>query len=219
VTGGRTMARDRSAISARDAAEEDARLVAGAVAGDRRMFTTLYQRHLDGVFARLTRLVGPAPERDDLAQQIFLDVYRALPRFRGEAAFSTFLHRIVLNVACDHLERQKLRKGRTQPLEPRHLDELVALEASPETRARQRQELAWALRRLDSLSPKRRVAFVLVVVEELSLGEAAALLGGSPDAIKQRVLEARRQLAEERGQREEGRTAGEARIPPEGRGP
>jgi RNA polymerase sigma-70 factor (ECF subfamily) len=206
--GGGMTARDRSGMSARDDADEDARLVASAVAGDRSMFTKLYNRHLDGVFARLTRLVGPAPERDDLAQQIFLDVHRALPRFRGEAAFSTFLHRIVVNVAYEYLDRQRRAKGRTLALEPRHLDELVAPDASPETRARQRQELAWALRRLDGLSPKRRVAFVLVAVEGLSLGEAAALLGGSPDAIKQRVLEARRELTEDRGERDDGREAG-----------
>jgi RNA polymerase sigma-70 factor (ECF subfamily) len=177
-------------------AAEDAALVAGAAAGDRQMFTALYRRHLDGVFARLIRLIGPAPERDDLAQQIFLDVYRALPRFRGDAAFTTFLHRIVLNVACEFLARQR-RRG-TLPLAPEHLDELVAPEASPETRARQRQELARALCRLDTLSPKRRAAFVLVAVEGLSLDQAAALLGVSSEATKQRVLEARRQLTEDR---------------------
>jgi RNA polymerase sigma-70 factor (ECF subfamily) len=186
--------------SAADAAE-DAALVAGAVAGDRRLFSELYRRHLDAVFGRLTRLIGPAPERDDLTQQIFLDVFRALPRFRGEAAFSTFLHRIVLNVACEFLEKRRRRGGRTLPLEPAHLDELVAPEASPETRARQRQELARALRRLDTLSPKRRTAFVLVVVEGLSLDEAAALLGVSSDATKQRVLEARRELTADRDEK------------------
>jgi RNA polymerase sigma-70 factor (ECF subfamily) len=211
------MARLRPPRSAGEEAAEDARLIAGAVAGDRGMFTELYRRHLDGVFARLTRLVGPAPERDDLAQQIFLDVHRALPRFRGDAAFSTFLHRIVVNVACDHLERQRRRDGRALALEPRHLDELVAPDASPETRARQRQELAWALRRLDALSPKRRAAFVLVAVEGLSLEEASALLGRSPDAVKQRVLEARRELSDDRSRMESCQAPDGARDPQEGK--
>jgi RNA polymerase sigma-70 factor (ECF subfamily) len=186
-------------------AAEDARLIAAAVAGDRRAFSTLYRRHLDAVYMRLTRMVGPAPERDDLMQQIFLDVHRALPRFRGEASFSTFLHRIVVNVSCDHLEQQHRRRGRVQPLDPEQLDTLIAPAASPETRARQRQELGNVLRHLDQLSPKRRAAFVLVAVEGLSLEETAVLLGASAPAVKQRVLEARRELAMVLDRKEEER--------------
>jgi len=177
---------------------EDERLIAGVLRNDRRMFAELYRRHVDSVYARLTRVIGPVSERDDLVQHIFLDVHRALPRFRGEARFSTFLHRIVLNVACEHLERRRRQRGRTLALEPQHLDGVIAPDASPEARVRARQELTEVFRRLESLSPKRRVAFVLVAVEGLSLEEAAALAGCSPDAVKQRVLDARRELAREK---------------------
>jgi len=183
-------------------AAEDARLIAGVLRNDRQMFAELYRRHVDSVYARLTRVVGPVPERDDLVQHIFLDVHRALPRFRGEAKFSTFLHRIVLNVACEHLERRRRQRGRTRDLESQQLDGVIAPEASPEARVRARQELAEVFRRLESLSPKRRIAFVLVAVEGLSLEEAAALAGCSPDAVKQRVLEARRELARGRADRD-----------------
>jgi RNA polymerase sigma-70 factor (ECF subfamily) len=174
-------------------AAEDARLVAAAAAGDRQAFADLYRRHLGSVYARLTRVVGPAPERDDLVQHIFLDVYRALPRFRGDAAFTTFLHRIVVNVACEHLERR--RRGRSQPLDDRQLETLVTPGASPEQQARHRQDLRQVFERLDRLSAKRRAAFVLVAVEGMSLDDAAALLGANVPAVKQRVLEARRELA------------------------
>jgi RNA polymerase sigma-70 factor (ECF subfamily) len=177
------------------AAAKDANLVDAAAGGDRRAFAELYRRHLDSVYARLTRVIGPAPERDDLVQQIFLDVYRALRRFRGDAAFSTFLHRIVLNVACEHLERQRRGRGRSEPLEARQIEALIAPGASPEQRARQREELARLLALLERLSPKRRAAFVLVAIECLPLEEAAVLLDANPAAIKQRVLEARRELA------------------------
>jgi RNA polymerase sigma-70 factor, ECF subfamily len=176
-------------------AAEDARLTAAAAAGDRRAFDQLYRRHLDSVYGRLTRLIGPAPERDDLVQQIFLDVYRALGRFRGDASFSTFLHRIVLNVAYEHLERRRRGRARSEPLDPRQLETLIAPGASPEQRARQREDLRRLFALLDRLSPKRRAAFVLVAVEGLPLEEAASLLAAKPPAVKQRVLEARRELA------------------------
>ncbi len=199
-----------SAVPARRARAgdvEESALVSAAAAGDRRAFAALYQRHLDSVYARLTRVIGPAPERDDLVQQIFLDLHRALPRFRGEAAFSTFLHRIVLNVACDHLEHRRRSRGRNEPLDARELETLIAPGASPEQRARQREELRRLFAQLEALSPKRRTAFVLVAVEGLALEEAAALLNAKPAAIKQRVLEARRELAValERDPKEESR--------------
>ncbi|HTB56313.1 MAG TPA: RNA polymerase sigma factor [Polyangia bacterium] len=177
------------------AAAKDANLVDAAAGGDRNAFAELYRRHLDSVHARLTRVIGPASERDDLVQQIFLDVYRALRRFRGDAAFTTFLHRIVLNVACEHLERRRRARGRSEPLEARQLETLIAPGASPEQRARQRQELTRLFALLEGLSPKRRAAFVLVAIESLPLEEAATLLDARPAAIKQRVLDARRELA------------------------
>jgi len=177
------------------AAAKDANLVDAAAGGDRNAFAELYRRHLDSVHARLTRVIGPASERDDLVQQIFLDVYRALRRFRGDAAFTTFLHRIVLNVACEHLERRRRARGRSEPLEARQLETLIAPGASPEQRARQREELTRLFALLEGLSPKRRAAFVLVAIESLPLEEAATLLDARPAAIKQRVLDARRELA------------------------
>jgi RNA polymerase sigma-70 factor (ECF subfamily) len=185
---------DRRPSAAADAAE-DARLVAAAAGGDRDAFADLYRRHLDSVYARLTRVIGPGPDRDDLVQQIFLDVYRALPRFRGDASFSTFLHRIVLNVAFEHLDRRRRGIARNQPLDARELEALSAPGASPEQRARQREDLRRLFGLLDRLSPKRRAAFVLVAVECLPLEDAAALLDANPAAVKQRVLEARRELA------------------------
>jgi len=188
-------------------AVDDLTLARAAAAGDRRAFADLYRRHLDSVYARLTRVVGPLPERDDLVQQIFLDLHRALPRFRGDAALATFLHRIVLNVACEHLERRRRGRARSEPLDDRQLETLTAPGASPEQRARQRQELRRLFQHLEDLSPKRRAAFVLVAVEGLPLEEAAALLSASAPAIKQRVLEARRELAEALERRApEGRT-------------
>jgi RNA polymerase sigma-70 factor (ECF subfamily) len=177
------------------ASATDANLVAAAAGGDRGAFAELYRRHLDSVYGRLTRVIGPTAELDDLVQQIFLDVYRALGRFRGDAAFSTFLHRIVLNVACEHLERRHRARGRNEPLEARQVEALIAPGASPEQRARQREELACLFALLEGLSPKRRAAFVLVAIECMPLEEAAALLEANPAAIKQRVLEARRELA------------------------
>lgn len=169
----------------------DAALVDAARAGDHAAFTTLYHRHAGWVFARLTRLVGPGADREDLLQQSFLELHRSLPTFRGDASLATFLHRITVNVAFDHLRR---RGRRPVDYAPDALDELIDGSPTPEERARRRDELHHVLTLLERLKPAKRIAFVLVAVEGLSLDEAAALLGANAPAVKQRVLHARREL-------------------------
>jgi RNA polymerase sigma-70 factor (ECF subfamily) len=172
------------------APDPDAALVRAIRDGDRGAFDELYRRHVDAVHRRLTRLVGPDPERDDLVQHVFLAVFRSLPRFRGDAAFTTFLHRVVVNVACDHLRRR-----RRAPLAiPPETLALLPSGASPESDARQRQGLERAMALLARIKPKKRVAFVLRVVEGLSLEEIGSLVGASPAAVGQRVRHAQREL-------------------------
>jgi RNA polymerase sigma-70 factor (ECF subfamily) len=170
---------------------DDSALVARFLDGDRAAYTALYQRYADRVFARLTRLIGPGADREDLLQQVFLALFRALPGFRGEATVSTFIYRITVNVACDHLRR---RGRRRVDYAPEALDELIDGSPSPEERARLRAELRDILVLLERVKPAKRIAFVLVAVEGLSLDEAAALVDARPEAVKQRVLHARREL-------------------------
>jgi RNA polymerase sigma-70 factor, ECF subfamily len=171
----------------------DAELATAAAIGDAEAFGELYTRYADRVFARITHLIGPGSDREDVLQQVFLELHRALPRFRGDAAVSTFLYRITINVAFDHLRRRKRRAG---DHDPAALDALIDGDPTPEDRARRRQQLAQVFALLEQIKPAKRVAFVLVAVEGMSLAEAAELIGASPDAVKQRVLHARRELVE-----------------------
>lgn len=182
------------AVPAVDAVDDERALVGAAARGDAAAFRELHRRHLPTVHARLTLMVGPGPERDDLVQQIFLDAYRALSRFRGDARFGTFLNRIAINVACEHLERRRRSRSRYGPLEEAQLDRLVAPDASPESRASQRQDLAQAFEHLQAIRAKKRIAFVLVAIQGMSLDEAAELLDANAETVKQRVLHARKEI-------------------------
>ena len=173
-------------------AEDDA-IIAAIRAGNLDGFAELYRRHADKLYALFTRLVGPLGEREDLLQETFVEAYRALPSFRGESAFATFLHRIAVRVGCDFLSRRT--RSERVIFDEHMLDELAAAQASPEDRAVSRLELARSFELLDSLSAKRRAAFVLVAVEGLSLAEAGQALGIDEQAVKQRVLSARKELA------------------------
>lgn len=172
--------------------EDDRVLIARMKKGDRRAFDQLFTRHVDDVYRRLTRLVGPDPEREDLVQEVFVAAFKGIDRFRGDAAFSTWLYRVVVNVAYGHL-----RKRRRLPIDMEaavDADQLIGRECSPEEAAERRQELKRGLSFLERLKPKKRVAFVLRVVEGMSLKEIAEVVGARPEAVGQRVRHARREL-------------------------
>jgi RNA polymerase sigma-70 factor (ECF subfamily) len=172
------------------APDEDLPLVRRAASGDRQAFDELYRLRVDAVHRQLSRLVGPDPEREDLVQLVFLEAFRGLPTFRGDATFSTWLYRIVVNAAYEHLRR---RRRRARPITPEDLD-LAGPARSREEWAGERQQLARLLGLLDRIKPKKRIAFVLRVVEGLSLDEIARLVGARPPAVAQRVRHAQREL-------------------------
>jgi RNA polymerase sigma-70 factor (ECF subfamily) len=189
----------------RGAEADDAALIAAARLGDGAAFARLFRRHADAVRTRITRLVGPVAERDDLVQKVFIALHRGLPGYRNEAKLSTYLHRIAVNTAYDHLRGRHRAAENEGPLDAAALAEQLgpALEDQVAARA----ALARLLALLDHLSPKKRIAFVLIAVEGCSLAEAAGLIGDREGAVKQRALHARRELL--------ARLAAEARqVPP-----
>jgi len=180
---------DASPPSAAAPAHDLARAAAAATSRD--AFAAIYDDFADAVYARLTRLLGPTADRDDALQQVFLQLHRALGSYRGEASLSTFVYRVTVNVAYDAL---RARQRRPEPVEPAEVDAMLAGGPSPAHGAEQREQLAQLLDHLAWLTPDKRIALVLVAVEGLSLREAAELVGATPDAVKQRVLAARKEL-------------------------
>jgi RNA polymerase sigma-70 factor (ECF subfamily) len=179
-------------IPHRERETDDTALIAAARQGDSAAFAQLFRRHADAVRTRITRLVGPIAERDDLVQKVFIAFHRGLHAYRSEARLSTYLHRIAVNTAYDHLRgRHRWAEGEGSPDD----DVLIEHRSPPlEDQVAARADLARLLALLDQLSPKKRIAFVLVAVEGCSLAEAAALIGAREDTVKQRALHARRDL-------------------------
>jgi RNA polymerase sigma-70 factor, ECF subfamily len=169
----------------------DEELVARSAKGERWAMTELYQRHVDAVFRRLTHLLGPDSEREDLIQHIFADVFRTIGSFRGEAKFSSFLGRVTTNVAYDRLKK-RTREGYRQSDEL--LEHAVSPLPSPESIVFRKEQIKNVWSALDRLTPKKRIAFLLRVVEGLSLEEIAEQVRAKPPAVAQRIIHAQREL-------------------------
>jgi RNA polymerase sigma-70 factor (ECF subfamily) len=181
--------------AARDASGEDDSdevLIARHLQGDPAAFATLYRAHVVTVYRRLTRILGPIAERDDIVQDVFLALHRALPRFRGDARLTTLIHRIAINKACEHLRRCGRRPAR---LASDHLlDEIPAATTSPEHCAAAREELERVLACLARIKPKKRVAYLLRVVDGLSFEQIGDLVDASPETAAKRVQHGQREL-------------------------
>jgi len=190
------------ADSSRGAAggETDADLVAQARRDQPGALRAIYQRYAAAVYRRLTHLIGADPDREDLTQEVFADLFRQLDRFRGTASLRTYLFRIVSNKAYDHLrQRRSAQKGRGEvagstPGAETEVAEVVALAASPEDRVRARQELERVRQAIERLSPKKRIAYLLRVVEDLSLKEIGEQVGATVFTVAQRVRHADQEI-------------------------
>ncbi|HEU0035018.1 MAG TPA: RNA polymerase sigma factor [Kofleriaceae bacterium] len=174
------------------AASSDAELIARHHAGDDTAFAAIYRAHVDAVYRRLTRILGPIPEREDLTQDVFLALHRGLPRFRGEAKLGTLIHRIAINRACEHLRRVHRRPA--TPLEGWLFDELVSACSGPEAQATAREELVRVFAALAKIKPKKRIAFLLRVVDGLGFDEIAQLVDATPETVAKRVQHAQHEL-------------------------
>jgi RNA polymerase sigma-70 factor (ECF subfamily) len=175
----------------------DESLVAEAKQGSLDAFSELVRRVQEQVYAVIFAMTRNHQDTDDLMQETFLSAYRALSGFAGRARFSTWTHRIAVNLTLNHLKRKGREKGRTS------LDEGVAIPGqsgpaapSPEsaslgTELREKLDLAVA-----ALAPIYRATFTLVVLQGMAHAEAAAVLGCSENTVSWRMHKARKMLQE-----------------------
>ena len=169
--------------------QSDADLLAAHITGDPEAFTTLVRRHRDRLWAVALRTTGDPEEAADALQDALISAFRRADQYRGEAAVTTWLHRIVVNASLDRLRRRNVRA--TVPL-PEEWDSRLPDPTDPMETMDQR----WAITQaLAELPEDQRAAVLLVDVEGYAVDEAARLLGCPPGTVKSRCSRGRARLA------------------------
>ena len=177
----------------------DAELLAAHVGGDPDAFGTLFRRHRDRLWAVALRTMGNPEDAADGLQDGLVAAYRRAGSFRGEAAVTTWLHRVVVNACLDRIRATKVR--RADPL-PDDLDEVahhrtvadVHVE-DPADRAVTEERRRLVLAALAELPPDMRAALVLVDMEGYPVAEAAEMLDCAVGTVKSRCSRGRARLA------------------------
>ncbi|ALA57452.1 sigma-70 family RNA polymerase sigma factor [Nitrospira moscoviensis] len=188
-------------------ATDEAQLVARCLQRDPEAFGLLVERHAGVVLNLAYRMVGDRVQAEDLAQETFLAAFKALPTFRAEAKFATWLYRIAANKCKDWLRAKRPGEGPLDVDAETALDERVADERTPERALSQQQVAGHLDRAIQRLPPLYREAFVLKHVEGLSYEEMEPILDAKADTLKMRVYKARVQLARELAALNEGSSA------------
>jgi RNA polymerase sigma-70 factor (ECF subfamily) len=196
------------------AQKSESELIARAQQGDEGAFEDLFQLHKRRVFSLCLRMTGDTAEAEDLAQEAFLQLFRKIGTFRGESAFSTWLHRLVVNVVLMRLRKKGIQKV--------SLDETDSSQEEPVKREYGDDD-RWLLGSIDRITLANAIQqlpqgyktiFVLHDVEGYEHNEIAQIMNCSVGNSKSQLHKARLKLREllrtDRGQSAAGEPLAEA---------
>jgi RNA polymerase sigma-70 factor (ECF subfamily) len=168
-------------------APDEVRLATRCVAGDRAAQHELFHRQKRRVHATLYRILGSNSEIDDLVQEAFLEIFRSLHTFRGEALLSTWIDRLTVRVAYAYIGRRRPEAVRLSVV-----PEAASHDASAESRAMAREAARRLYALLDRVEKKQRIAYTLHVIDGRSLDEVAQVMESTVVVTRMRSWRAAR---------------------------
>lgn len=169
-------------------------LVRAAQQGDEAAFAELFRQHRAAVTRIVFRMLGRSADLEDVVQEVFFQVFRSLPDFRGQAKFTTWLHRVAVNVVL--MTRRRARSRPVLAPEDAARAETSGESNPPDEELARGRRLAAFRRIMDRLSEKKRTVFVLHELEGLSPAEIAELVDCPVLTVRTRLFYARRDLAQ-----------------------
>jgi len=181
--------------------EIDQLLVERVQRGDKKAFELLVIKYQRKLMRLVSRLVRDQAEAEDVVQEAFIKAYRALPQFRGESAFYTWLYRIGINTAKNYLVTQGRRaptSTETNAEEAETFDDAEQLRDinTPESMLATKQIASTVNIAMESLPEELRVAISLREIEGLSYDEIAEAMGCPIGTVRSRIFRAREAIAE-----------------------
>ena len=167
---------------------EERRLIARAQSGDTGAFREIVERHQPRAYTLALRILRSPSDAEEVAQDAFVRVWTALPAFRGESTFATWLYRIVARRAFDRAQVLKNRRAREQT------DEKLPEPAAPAAVDDDSLRAALLQRLVAGLTPAQRASVTMFYYEGRSVEQVAAMLGMPENTVKTHLLRARAAL-------------------------
>jgi RNA polymerase sigma factor (sigma-70 family) len=180
-------------------ASADAELVAQLQQGSEEAFRTLVERYQNRVYRTVLALLRSTEDAEDVAQEVFVEVYQTIGRFRGEAALSTWLYRLATSRALKHQQRARAQKRFAYFTSLLGFNNQVLHEppddhAHPQAQLEGQQQVELLQAHIARLPGQQQVAFTLRHEQELSYEEIAAVLSTTVPAVESLLFRARKTL-------------------------
>ena len=176
----------------------DVRLMARAATGEHAAFQQLVERHQHAVVGTVAKMLGNASEAEDIAQQVFLRLWKSAPRYKPTAKFTTFLFTITRNLVFNETRKRQRRKEHS--LEEQEEDRFLQIpdtdEPQPDAQLLQSELQDAVDQAIANLPEKQRLAVVLRRFEKMPYEEIAVVLELSVSAVKSQLFRARTALRE-----------------------
>ncbi len=176
---------------------DDFTLIRSVQAGDHQAFESLVRRYQRQVANLIYITMGNRDDVEDIAQEVFIRVYRSLPKFKFDASFFSWLYRITMNLCIDEIRKRKIRRVLSldylteDTLEKNRKNKDYTLASDLVLMEEKRQVIQSALQRL---TPEHREVLVLREYQDLAYNEIAEILGLRLEAVKSRIFRARMEL-------------------------
>jgi RNA polymerase sigma-70 factor (ECF subfamily) len=173
----------------------DAELIKRAQLGEESAFEALYHAHKRRIYHLCLRMIGNTAEAEELTQEVFLQLFRMIHTFRGESAFTTWLHRLSVNIVLMRLRKKRLKETPIEDAEESEKSDLPPKEfGAPDTELAGVVDRLWLKRAIAKLSPGCRKVFMLHDVFGCEHHEIASMLGFTIGNSKSQLHKARMRL-------------------------
>ncbi|WP_370738935.1 RNA polymerase sigma factor [Thalassotalea litorea] len=184
-----TLSGQQTVIDAQQlfASQQEKEWIELAKNGDRHAFQQLYQLHIGKVYGLCLRMLAQRDQAEDVAQEVFVQVWLKLKNFRGDSKFSTWLHSVATNTVLSHLRKQKNWMQRMFSIEDTHISEPTVNE---------HPELSDLDKTILKLPEKARLVFVMFAVEGYRHEEIASMLNMAVGSSKSHYHRAKKLLQE-----------------------
>jgi len=195
-------------------AASEAQIIARAQRGDEEAFAALFETHKRRVYSLCLRMTGNTAEAEDLTQEAFLQLFRKISTFRGESAFSTWLHRLAVNVVLMHLRKKGLQQVSLDEVDTSQDEPVKRDYGSDDRRLTGSIDRIGLQNAIAGLPPGYRTVFVLHDVEGYEHNEIAEIMncsvGNSKSQLHKARLKLRERLRRDRGVNSESLPATQA---------
>jgi len=177
---------------------EESREVQQVLAGDQSAFRAIVERYQDRVYVTCMNMLHDNEDAEDVAQEVFLEVYNSLRSFRGEAKLSTWIYRIAVTKSLDLIRRRKRKKrfAQVQSLFAPHTEEPAGEEsgAHPGLRLEEAERGRILRRHIDRLPENQKAALLMFTADGLSYQEISEVLRTTVPAVESLIFRARSTL-------------------------